>query len=320
MMTRRAFFMRLAALGLAGAGLAGYAVAAEPSRLRIKRHRVSPTSWPKTWPEDLTLRIAALSDLHACEPWMNAARVRAIAAQTNDLGADVIVLLGDYTSGHRFTTGQVHSNVWSRALSELQAPLGVYAVLGNHDWWEDRGAQKRGHGPVIAGQALERAGIRVLENDALRLTHNGRPFWLAGLGDQLALLPRRRYGRKSWRGVDDMPRTLARLTDDAPAILLAHEPDIFPKVPDRFAVTLSGHTHGGQVRLFGHSPVVPSAYGNRYAYGHVTEGNRHLVVSGGLGCSIAPIRFGVPPEITVIEITRRPLRGIRNGTSLAVAG
>ena len=87
-----------------------------------------------------------------------------------------------------------------------------------------------------------------------------------------------------------------------PSILMAHEPDIFRKVPDRVALTLSGHTHGGQVRLFGWSPVVPSRYGNKYAYGHVTEGDRHMIVSGGLGCSILPVRFGVPPEIVVVDL------------------
>lgn len=92
------------------------------------------------------------------------------------------------------------------------------------------------------------------------------------------------------------------MTDDAPLILMAHEPDVFPRVPSRVSLTLSGHTHGGQVRLFGYSPMVPSAYGNRYAYGHVVEDGRHLCVSGGLGCSIAPIRFGSPPEIMVVEL------------------
>ncbi len=73
-------------------------------------------------------------------------------------------------------------------------------------------------------------------------------------------------------------------------------------MPDRVALTLSGHTHGGQVRLFGYSPLVPSRFGNRFAYGHVREGGRDIVISGGLGCSILPVRLGVPPEITVIEL------------------
>lgn len=103
-------------------------------------------------------------------------------------------------------------------------------------------------------------------------------------------------------GVDDLGGTLAKVTDKAPIVLLAHEPDIFPSVPARVALTLSGHTHGGQVRLLGYSPVVPSRFGNRYAYGHIVEQDRHLVVSGGLGCSGLPVRFGVPPEIVFLEL------------------
>lgn len=120
--------------------------------------------------------------------------------------------------------------------------------------------------------------------------------------DQLALRPGKAWGRKNFAGLDDLPGTLVKISDDAPVILLAHEPDIFPDVPKRVALTLSGHTHGGQVRLFGYSPVVPSRYGNRYAYGHVVEDERNLIVSGGLGFSIAPIRFGVRPEILSIDL------------------
>jgi predicted MPP superfamily phosphohydrolase len=102
--------------------------------------------------------------------------------------------------------------------------------------------------------------------------------------------------------LDDLRGTLAKITGDAPIILLAHEPDVFPKVSPRVSLTLSGHTHGGQVRLFGYSPVVPSRFGNRYAYGHVVEDGRHLIVSGGLGFSILPVRLGVRPEILLIEL------------------
>ena len=104
------------------------------------------------------------------------------------------------------------------------------------------------------------------------------------------------------RGLDDLDGTLAQVSDDAPVVLLAHEPDIFPRVPRRVSLTLSGHTHGGQVRFFGYAPVVPSRYGNRYAYGHVVEDGRNIIVSGGLGCSIMPVRFGVPPEIVVVDL------------------
>ncbi len=305
MITRRRVVATLGLTALGGLSLSSYAMAFEPLRLRVQRYAFTPTRWPP----QLSLKIAVLADLHACEPWMSADRISYIVQQTNALRPDLIVLLGDYAAGHRWVTDWVHSKLWSAALAPLSAPLGVHAILGNHDWWEDRTAQRRGKGPVFGRIALETIGIPVYENDVVRLTKHGQGFWLAGLGDQLALLAGRKWRRKRGRGVDDLPLTLSKVTNDDPIILLAHEPDIFPKVPDRVALTLAGHTHGGQVRLANYSPVVPSRYGNRFAYGHVVEAGtdppgqpRHMIVSGGLGCSIAPVRFGVPPEIVAIEL------------------
>lgn len=247
------------------------------------------------------LKIAVVADIHACNPWMTADRIRSVVETTNSLEVDLIVLLGDYSTGHHFVLGGVHSDDWSLALSALKAPLGVHAILGNHDWWDDKTAQIAGRGPTYGRRALERVGIPVYENDTVRLQKDGHSFWLAGLGDQLAFYPsRRRYpGRRL--GVDELMPTLAKVPEMEPVILLAHEPDIMPQVPARVGLVLSGHTHGGQFRLFGWSPVVPSRYGNRYAYGHVRE-QCDLIVSGGLGCSIAPFRFGVPPEIVVVTV------------------
>lgn len=300
MLTRRVFLKGLGLIALIGSLSGGYAVAIEPLRLRVQRYRVALPNWPK----GSALRLAMLSDIHACHPWMSPARIRRIARRANALNPDITVLLGDYGAGHHWVTGPVHSKDWAPALGELQAPLGVWAVLGNHDWWDDLTAQRTRQGPTFGQRALESAGIRVLENNAVRLDHAGEAFWLAGLGDQIAFPPYARLGRSHWQGRDDLPGTLETIEDDAPVILLAHEPDIFPNVPKRVALTLSGHTHGGQVRILGHAPAVPSAYGDRYAYGHVIEDGRHLIVSGGLGCSVLPIRFGMPPEIVVIDITR----------------
>ncbi len=297
MITRRQFLAGLASVVAGGAALSAYAAGIEPFRLRVQRHRITPPGWTPGVP----LRIAALADLHACAPWMTADRLRHVVAETMTLAPDIVVLLGDYIAGHRFVTDKVPAAAWAGALGGLEAPLGVHAILGNHDWWEDAEAQRQGHGPVEARRALEAAGVAVYENRSVRLEKDGQGFWLAGLADQLAL-----WSGTGWRGIDDLPGTLAQVTDDAPVILLAHEPDIFPDVPARVSLTLSGHTHGGQVRLFGWSPVVPSRFGNRYAYGHIVEqrpdGPRHLVVSGGLGCSILPVRLGVVPEITLLEL------------------
>ena len=299
MISRRGFFKVLGG-GIAGVmSLGGYAFAYEPLvRLGIARYRLTPPGWTP----GLKLRVVALADIHACEPWMSESRITAICHRANELEGDVTVLLGDYASGMNMVTQYVHSSRWSKALATLRAPLGVHAIMGNHDWWEDRTAQKNGGMETFGHRAFADVGIPVYGNRAVRLEKDGRGFWLAGLEDQLALLPGRKWGRTRMLGLDDLDGTMAQVTDDAPVILLAHEPDIFPRVPERVSLTLSGHTHGGQIRFLGRSPIVPSRYGNRYAYGHIVEDGRNISVSGGLGCSIAPVRFGVPPEIVVIDL------------------
>ncbi|MGP9813399.1 metallophosphoesterase [Rhodopseudomonas sp. NSM] len=298
MISRRQFLKWFAGLGLSGAALAGYGFLVEPLRWpAITRYQVNPGPWPA----GLTLKIAVIADIHACNPWMTDERIRSIVATTNGLGADLIVLLGDYSAGHHWVLGSVDSLDWSASLAELRAPLGVHAILGNHDWWDDRAAQAAGTGPTYGRLALERVGIPVYENDVVHLTKDGQTFWLAGLGDQLAFLPSRHRLPGRRLGVDDLAATMAKIPPLEPVILLAHEPDIMAQVPDRVALVLSGHTHGGQVRILGWSPIVPSRYRNRYAYGHVRE-QCDLIVSGGLGCSIVPFRFGVPPEIVVVTV------------------
>jgi predicted MPP superfamily phosphohydrolase len=235
---------------------------------------------------------------------MSLERIQAIVERTNALNSDIIVMLGDYVAGHRHVTRYIPASEWAPVLAGLKAPLGVHAILGNHDWWDDKTVQREGQGPTISRRALEAVGIPVYENDARRFTKAGRPFWLAGLGDQLAYLPARRFRPVKRIGVDDLAATLGKVTDDAPVVLLAHEPDVAMRVPARVALQLSGHTHGGQVRLFGWSPVVPSRYGEKFAYGHMRE-NCDVIVSGGLGCSIMPFRLGVPPEIVLVTLGGR---------------
>ncbi|WP_192182062.1 metallophosphoesterase [Mesorhizobium amorphae] len=299
MITRRGFLRLIGGSFLSMVSLGAYAVGIEPMLLtHVKRYSLTPPHWPA----GLKLRVVALADIHACRPWMTPERIASLAAEANALKPDVIVMLGDFPAGTRLVSDWVDASEWAPALSGLKAPLGVWSILGNHDWWEDRAAQAAGAGPTISRKALEAVGIPVLENDVVRLEKDGHGFWLAGLADQLALRPGQAWGRTGFKGLDDLDGTLAKVSDGAPVILLAHEPDIFPKVPSRVSLTLSGHTHGGQVRLFGYSPVVPSRFGNRYAYGHVVEQDRNLIVSGGLGFSIMPVRFGMRPEILQIDL------------------
>jgi predicted MPP superfamily phosphohydrolase len=298
MLSRRHFVQLSTGFAAFGFSTASYGVGVEPLlRLRVVNYQVRP----QRWPAGLTLRIAAIADLHACDPWMSLAHIEAIVARTNALQPDIIVMLGDYVAGHRHLTGRIEASEWAPVLAGLKAPLGVHAVLGNHDYWDDRKVQRDGRGSPAARRALEAVGIPVYENDAVRLSKDGRPFWLAGLGDQLAYWPMRRFRTMPRIGVDDLTATLAKVTDDAPVILLAHEPDVAVRVPSRVALQLSGHTHGGQVRLFGWSPIVPSRYGNRLAYGHARTAC-DVIVSGGLGCSIMPVRIGVPPEIVQVTV------------------
>jgi predicted MPP superfamily phosphohydrolase len=210
-------------------------------------------------------------------------------------------MLGDYVAGHRHVTRFIPAREWATVLAGLKAPLGVHAILGNHDYWDDKAVQRAGQGTTVARRALEAVGVPVYENDVQRLTKDGRSFWLAGLGDQLAYLPARRFRQVGHVGVDDLNATLAKVTDDAPVILLAHEPDVALRVPSRVALQLSGHTHGGQVRLLGWSPAVPVKHGVRLAYGHMRT-KCDVIVSGGLGCSIMPFRLGVPPEIVLVSL------------------
>jgi uncharacterized protein len=291
-----------APLGLAGAGLAtaAYGVAGEQmARPVVTTYRLAPPRWPA----GLALRVAVVADIHACEPWMTVERIEGIVDQANALGADLIVLLGDFVVAHRKVTGIVPDEAWAASLARLRAPLGVYAILGNHDWWADPAARPRDGRLPKCAHALEQVGIPVLHNRSILLAKDGRRITLAGLGDQDAVPPP--PGRPSWwaGGADDLSLTLAGADPEHPVILLAHEPDIFPKVPASVSLTLAGHTHGGQVRILGYAPVVPSRYGNRFAYGLVTEGGRTMIVSGGLGCSWWPVRLGSPPELVVVDLS-----------------
>jgi uncharacterized protein len=299
--TRRALLRGAVGLvaGLSACG--AYAFGIEPHlRLAIARYTLSPAGWPA----GLRLRIVALADIHACTPWMTPERIAGLVETANGLGGDIVLLLGDYMAGMRRFRGAVEPAAVARVLSGLRAPLGVHAILGNHDWWEDEAAMRRAApGPVAIGEALRAEGVTLLNNEALRLTHGGRPFWLAGLGDQMAYAPV--LGRAGRYGDDDLPGTLARLTDDAPVILMAHEPDVFRRIPRQarhIALTLSGHTHGGQFNLFGWRPAAGSPGSRFYPRGHFRENGCDLIVSSGLGCSILPLRVGVPPEIMVVEL------------------
>src|SRR5580658_6585758 len=190
MLSRRHFLRTFSGLGFAGVSTLAYGFSEPELQLQVTRYQISPSQWPA----DFNLKIAVVADIHACDPWMSLDRIESIVDHTNTLGADITVLLGDYVAGHRNVTRFIPADEWASALSGLKAPLGVHAILGNHDYWDDRTVQREGVGATVARRALEAAGIPVYENDVQRLNKAGQPFWLAGLGDQLAYAFSRRYG------------------------------------------------------------------------------------------------------------------------------
>lgn len=250
--------------------------------LEETRAEVAPRGWPK---ELDGLTVALISDIHAGSPYNGETRLKILVDRVNAAKPDAIVLLGDYVIDTVLGGTFMPPERLGVILKDLKAPLGVYAVLGNHDWWLD--------GPRVR-DALAAQGIKVLENEAVRVKKNGRSFRVLGLADHIERSP-------------NPVAPLAGVAPDEPVIALIHEPDFFPEIPERIALTLAGHTHGGQVHLplIG-SPVVPSAFGQRYARGLIKEGTRQLFVTSGVGTSIIPLRFGVRPEYAVLTLRASP--------------
>jgi predicted MPP superfamily phosphohydrolase len=264
----------------AALGLLCWAVLIEPGRLVVRETRVACSGWPKG---RAPLRVAVLTDLHVGSFRNELERQAEIVALTNAQRVDVIVLLGDFMHG-KSPESFVAPEATAEKLAGLRARYGVVSVLGNHDWWYD--------GPRVR-TALESAGITVLENDAVAFGAGKDRFWVAGLADL-------------WTREVNMAAALSAVPAGEPVLLLTHNPDVFPEVPPRVTLTFAGHTHGGQVALplIGR-PIVPSRFGQRYAYGLVVEDGRSLFVSPGIGTSILPVRFRVPPEISVVVVAAK---------------
>jgi predicted MPP superfamily phosphohydrolase len=270
----------LLAVVAGGAILFWWAVLWEPNRLILHAFDITVDGWPRERP----LRVAALADIHGGAPYIDAAKLRQVVALTNAQKPDLILLLGDYVilgvlGGDFMTPEEV-----AEGMKGLTAPLGVYAVLGNHDWWYD--------GQRIT-RAFEKTGVKVLEDTAVPLEHRGKGPngpWLVGLGDD-------------WTRRPDIPKAFARVPKGAPTIVATHNPDIFPRLPPLKGVVFAGHTHGGQVRLpFMGAPVVPSRYRQKYAAGYVRVGSQHMYVTTGIGTSVLPVRFRVPPEVALVGV------------------
>jgi predicted MPP superfamily phosphohydrolase len=267
-------------VGAAAAGTVAWALLVEPRRLVVRRHDLRPAGWPAALDG---LRVALISDVHAGGLHVDGARVGRIVARVQRERPDLVLVLGDLVDDAAPLTDheQAEPGPIADRIGRLRAPLGVVAVLGNHDW------HTGGH---RVARALRAAGVTVLENRAVRVGDGARELWLAGLADATERDP-------------DVAGTLEGVPDGAPVVVLSHDPDVFPLIPARVALTVSGHTHGGQLAVPGLKRLwTPSQHGERYAGGHVVEDGRHLVVSRGIGTSSWPVRLGAPPELVVLRL------------------
>jgi predicted MPP superfamily phosphohydrolase len=262
------------AAGLA-AGLVVWAGWIEPRRLVVRREELRLPAWPAALDG---LRVGILTDLHAGMPHAGLGMAERVVAALNDEAPDLLCLLGDFVDRQSKVARPVDPAALAAQLGRLRAPRGVLAVLGNHDWYA-------GGRRII--DVLEGVGIPVLENEARQA---GEDLWVAGTADY------RVRGAHPHVAVADVP-------EGAPVLLMAHDPDVFPRVPARVSLTLSGHTHGGQVGIpLLRRPFVPSHYGERYVRRHVEEEGRHLYVSSGVGTSGVPVRLARPPEVCVLTL------------------
>jgi len=292
LISRRVFLRRnlgnvtAGTIAVGAAGATGYAWLFEPRRLPITRLNIPMAGLPE---ELRGFRIVQLTDIHH-GAWVPLPFVRRAVDAANALAPDLFVLTGDYVTGsHRYFRPVIEE------LARLRAPSGVVAVLGNHDWWE---------GADVARAEFGTVDIPLIDNSARYIDVNRRlvnvppaqGLCIGGVGDL-------------WEDQTNFEKALGAAGEAMPRILLAHNPDTAEREPLRSGkyrvdLMLSGHTHGGQIRLpFLGTPIVPSAFGQKYAQGMVQGPTCLVYISRGVGLSMLPLRLGVPPEITLIELS-----------------
>jgi predicted MPP superfamily phosphohydrolase len=272
---RRALQRLFLILALAGAVLLAWAYATAVADPVVRRTRIAAAGWPSGTPP---MRLILLSDVHVGGPDMPPARVGRIVEQVNRLAPDIVLIAGDFVTDKRLATHHYSHDEAVAPLAALRPRLGTIAVLGNHDHWRDAAAARR---------ALARAGIRVLDNQAVQVG----PLAIGGLDDDFT-------------GRADLPATLAALRKlKGPKLILSHSPDPFADPAPGVFLMLAGHTHCGQIVLPLVGPLsTMSRYGRRYACGLVQEGGRTLIVTAGLGTSGVPLRLGAVPDMWLVEI------------------
>lgn len=286
-LTRR----QLLALGLplAAAATLGTTVGLgfeEAQGLTVRKVAISIAQLPSAFDGFI---LAHLSDFHY-HPIYTARPIIQGIREANKLSPDIVVLTGDFVTNPLFglrrrTSIQAQAEPCAELLSQLRARQGTYAVLGNHD---------QSSRPAVVTASLQKRGIRVLRNQAVSVERNGSRIWLAGVDDALL-------------GADDLPRAISTIPTKDTIILLAHEPDIADEVAEYpVSVQLSGHSHGGQIRLPVLGPPYLPELARKYPWGLRKVGDLSLYTNCGLGTLGLPMRLNCPPEVTLIRLVRGP--------------
>ena len=264
---------------LLGALLLGFTYHSATSEPVVRRTSLTLPGWPAG---EAGIRVILISDIHVGGPDMPPERLASIVAQVNALSPDVVLIAGDLITDKRLATRWYSMAEAIAPLAGLEVRLGTFAVLGNHDHWRNA-AQARA--------ALTRAGVRLLENEAIV----AGPLVIGGLDDDFT-------GRASLE-----PTVAALRSLPGAKLVLSHSPDPFAELPDDVRLMLAGHTHCGQIALpFVGAISTMSRYGRRYACGIVKEEGRTLIVTAGLGTSGIPLRLIAVPDLWLLELGPKP--------------
>ncbi len=249
--------------------------AIEPYLTETKQYTIYDSDIPESFNGK---KAVFISDLH-CGPFFSTTRVRSVVETINKIGPDIIFLGGDYLT--KGLTGQKEIETCMNELKRLDASFGVYGVLGNHEHWISR---------RLSEQGLNDAGVELLDNKAIWWNIDEDRMRIGGVGDL-------------WESTQEIEPTLNGVKLDDFVILLTHNPDYAEQITsDKIDLVLAGHTHGGQITLFGlWAPFQTTEYGQKYISGMIKTNITQVIVTKGIGTTGLPLRFFAKPEITILE-------------------